>query len=524
VALNGSATFTISTATTYTLVATGPGGSVTRTATVTPSTAPTATLTATLTGTNTANVSWTTSNATSVTLNGAAVAANGSATFTISAATTYTLVASNASGSVTRTTTVTPAPTAQLTAALADPSGPSSTATISWQTTNATSATLDGTAVSLSGSTQRTISVTTTFTLVATGPGGTVTKSATVTVPVDCVLSDWSMQSATGWSTCSGGQQTRTETWVRTVITEPSGGGAACGPLQETRVGTRSCTDTTPTAPHAPVNLASSVSGTRVTFSWSRAASGGAPTGYRIYVGTSAGQSNVVNGLNVGDTTRVSGDLPRGRYYARVRAYNDVGISPDSREVSFRVGANSKPKRPLNLTGSLHNSVAVLSWSAPAGDAADAPTGYLIEAGSAAGLTNLATVPVGNVTRFQAVVPPGVYFVRIRAVNDLGAGDPSDEIILQPNAGPGRPGTLTESGQGSTVTLTWQAPTTGPVPSGYVIEAGSSPGLANLAVLRVGNVTSFTTTAPPGVYYVRVRAWSADGAAGEASNEIVVRR
>jgi hypothetical protein len=48
--------------------------------------------------------------------------------------------------------------------------------------------------------------------------------------------------------------------------------------------------------------------------------------------------------------------------------------------------------------------------------------------------------------------------------------------------------------------------------------------MANLAVLRTGDTTSFTTTAPPGTYYVRVRAVSADGRAGTASNEIVVRR
>jgi predicted phage tail protein len=359
---------------------------------------------------------------------------------------------------------------------------------------------------------------------VATGPSGSVTATATVVVPVDCVVSDWSMQSATQWGACSGGQQTRTETWVRRIITEPSGGGAACGPLQETRIGTRSCTDTNPTAPHAPVNMRASVSGSRVTLSWNRAATGGAPAGYRLYVGTLPGSSNMLNGLNVGNTTTVSGDLPRGAYYARVRAYNGVGVSPESNEAAFRVGANSKPRRPLNLTGSLQNGVATLSWSAPAGDEADAPTGYVIEAGSAAGLTNLATLPVGNVTGFQAVVPPGVYFVRVRAINELGAGDPSNEIIVQPYAGPGQPGALTESGEGSTVTLTWRPPTTGPAPSGYVIEAGSAPGLANLAVLRVGSMTSFTTTAPPGIYYVRVRGWSIDGAAGEASNEVVVRR
>ena len=71
-----------------------------------------------------------------------------------------------------------------------------------------------------------------------------------------------------------------------------------------------------------------------------------------------------------------------------------------------------------------------------------------------------------------------------------------------------RPRTRQSVSRGSSgdVNLSWSAPNGGPPPAGYVIEAGSAPGLADLASLNVGNVTSFTTTAPPGVYYVRVRA------------------
>lgn len=43
--------------------------------------------------------------------------------------------------------------------------------------------------------------------------------------PINCVLSEWS-----AWSTCSGNQKTRT----RTIITEGSGGGTTCNPLDLT--------------------------------------------------------------------------------------------------------------------------------------------------------------------------------------------------------------------------------------------------------------------------------------------------
>jgi hypothetical protein len=71
-----------------------------------------------------------------------------------------------------------------------------------------------------------------TFTTAASGGGGG---------PIDCVLSAWSLSSWGPWSTCVNSQQTRTETWTRTIIVPPSNGGKACGPLSEQRTGVQSC-------------------------------------------------------------------------------------------------------------------------------------------------------------------------------------------------------------------------------------------------------------------------------------------
>ena len=645
VALSGSAQYTIAATTTYTLVATGPGGSVTRTATVTvpvvncvvsawtmqsatawgactagqqtrtetwtrtvltppsgggtacgPLTEqrtgtqscampPTATFTGSLSEASTASLSWSTTNATTVTINGTAVALSGSVQYTIGATTTYTLVATGPGGSVTRTATVTvpvvncvvsawtmqsatawgtctsgqqtrtetwtrtvltpPSgggtacgplteqrtatqscsipPTATFTGSLSG----TSTAVLTWQTTDATSVTINGTAVALSGSTQYTISAATTYTLVATGAGGSVTRTATVTptlAPVDCVVSAWSFYTATSWGLCTGGQQSRTETWRRTIITSPANGGAACGPLEEQRVTTQACV-AAPTLPGAPVNVKAVVSGRTVTISWSPNPAGGAPGGYFVSAGTAAGSSDRAASVSVGLQTSVSATMDRGVYYARVRAVNSIGTSPDSEEVSFTIGAGKKPRQPGALTGSLQDGVVTLSWSAPVADGETGePVGYVIEAGSAAGLANLASIGVGG-TSFQAgSIPAGVYYVRVRAVNDLGASDPSEEITLRSGTAIGAPLALAASGDGNFVELTWEAPRTGEVPAGYLIEAGSAPGLANLATLRLGAGLRFATTAPPGVYYVRVRAVGADGSAGAASNEIVVRK
>ena len=357
--------------------------------------------------------------------------------------------------------TTAPAPTAQITASLSG-----TTALVSWQTANAVSASINGIAVGSSGSASVTVNATTTFTIVAVAADGrTATASATVTVT------------------------------------------------------------STPTPPPAPpAALSSSTAGSRVTLSWSPPASGGRPDRYLIYVGTSAGGSELSNGYVVGDVLTVTGELPRGRYYARVRAANAAGMSGDSNEVQFRIGRQLRTPGGFQVTW--EGSVAVFSWSPwVAADAPreDEPTGYVLEAGTRPGASDVATINVGNVTSFRATVPGGRFYVRLRAVNALGNSDPTPDLVVSPPGAPGAPTSLADVGSGQTVDLRWSAPVGGGPPTGYVIEAGSAPGLSNLVVLPVGNITRFVTSAPPGLYYVRVRAVNAQGP-GEASNEIVVRR
>ena len=128
-------------------------------------------------------VSWQTQNATSVTLNGAAVATSGSQSVTVTQTTTYTLVATGPGGTQQGTATVTVAPKPSITFT-ATPSTiqPGQTSVLEWKTTDATSVTLDGTTVGLSGSWNVSPSNTAYYDLVATGPGGTAKATVGVTV------------------------------------------------------------------------------------------------------------------------------------------------------------------------------------------------------------------------------------------------------------------------------------------------------------------------------------------------------
>jgi hypothetical protein len=88
---------------------------------------------------------------------------------------------------------------------------------------------------------------------------------------------------------------------------------------------------------------------------------------------------------------------------------------------------------------------------------------------------------------------------------------------------PGTPRSLFASSSGSTVTLSWLAPATGGTPAAYIVEAGSSSGLANLANFSTGNTSTIFTAAGVGAatYYIRVKATNAAGTS-TASNEALL--
>lgn len=136
-----------------------------------------------------ATLAWDSTNADTVAINGAVVPVDGTMVVSPAASTTYDLVATGAGGSVqasvTITVTVPPAgPTITFTSNKPFVA-PGQSATLTWDTTNAALATLNGASVPVDGSMTVTPSSTTTYTLVATGDGGTAQASVTVRVEAE---------------------------------------------------------------------------------------------------------------------------------------------------------------------------------------------------------------------------------------------------------------------------------------------------------------------------------------------------
>lgn len=88
------------------------------------------------------------------------------------------------------------------------------------------------------------------------------------------------------------------------------------------------------------------------------------------------------------------------------------------------------PAPPVAAAPVVTGSHVQLAW-AP-GALRGAPRGYVLEVGSAPGLSNIfAGLDVGLQTSFSASsVPPGRYYVRVRATNYTGRSTPSNEVVV----------------------------------------------------------------------------------------------
>jgi hypothetical protein len=221
-------------------------------------------------------------------------------------------------------------------------------------------------------------------------------------------------------------------------------------------------------------------------------------------------------------------DPTTGRLYVTTR-YND-----HPRVHVYQVGAgvvpgpgpgpgpgSALPAAPQSLTGAVQGSLVSLSWTPPAGGNY---VGYVIEAGTTPGGTEV-QLPVGAATTsVSAPLGPGRYYARVRAFNATPAAGPaSNEVALTvggPQAPAAQPQNFRVSVSGSQVTFTWNPPSPGDVVTTYLLDVGTRPGasdLVNGAALGAGFVLTVPNV-PAGTYYVRIRA--ANGAGVSApSNE-----
>jgi glucose/arabinose dehydrogenase len=188
---------------------------------------------------------------------------------------------------------------------------------------------------------------------------------------------------------------------------------------------------------------------------------------------------------------------------AQARAIATPAVDTTYTATYRALGASSPPSSPTRFTAVVNGATVSLTWDRAAG-----AQNYRLEAGSASGLADLANVDLGDVNAFQALVPAGTYFVRVRAVNALGVSGPSNQVTVNVATGascttaPPAPAGFTGQAGGLLAAFAWQA---SPSATSYVLEAGVSVG-GTIFSASLGPSTTFLTTGPAGTYYTRVRA------------------
>lgn len=166
--------------------------------------------------------------------------------------------------------------------------------------------------------------------------------------------------------------------------------------------------------------LIAQVSGSTLSLGWS-APTGTVPPSYRI----DATQNGVPLGSFALATSGVVAPLPAGIYSLIVRANGAVGGVPTDPIVLTVPAPANAPAVPLNLTG----DAAGFAWDP--GTGGGNVESFVIEAGTQSGLVNIGVIDTGVAdTSFAVPIPPGTYFVRVRAKNAFGLSAPSNEVAV----------------------------------------------------------------------------------------------
>lgn len=191
----------------------------------------------------------------------------------------------------------------------------------------------------------------------------------------------------------------------------------------------------------APSNLSSSSSGANITLTWKGGS--GPLTGYLIEAGSSSGKADLATVPVGASTTFTASGIANGLYYVRVMSTAGSVTSAASNETVLQVGScSTAPTVPGSPNISVTGGTFVLAW-APSTRA----TNYLVDAGSSAGSSNLASgfditsgvlaLPGGTqvggypnqLSWSYSGLGAGSYYLRVRAKNGCGTSSASSEIV-----------------------------------------------------------------------------------------------
>lgn len=173
------------------------------------------------------------------------------------------------------------------------------------------------------------------------------------------------------------------------------------------------------------------VEGNNAHLSWSEHLSLMPVLEYVLEVGSMSGASDIgVLSLgnpsfpNFSSVSREFRDVPSGTYFVRIRARSAHGWGNATVEASF-----TATRGPYRLNVLVSPPYVTLFWAPPL---TGTPTSYELLVGSVPGATDLGIYGVGLLRSIQiSNVPPGTYYVRVRAMTSAGVTEPSNEVVAR---------------------------------------------------------------------------------------------
>ncbi|WP_294328097.1 T9SS type A sorting domain-containing protein [uncultured Chryseobacterium sp.] len=291
--------------------------------------------------------------------------------------------------------------------------------------------------------------------------------------------------------------------YAKVTPTNNIGNNTTCGETSFTTLNIGCPSVSSPSAGGTGVSILPTVSWTAVS----------GATGYKISMGTTAGGTDIMNGVDVGNVTSYTLTTPLSfntKYYYTVNAYSPNSASSGCTERNFTTAVLCPT---VSAPSSAATSVSVLptiTWAAITG-----ATGYRIIMGTATGGNDIMdNVDVGNVTTYTLTTPLSFntkYYYKVIAYSGSLVGATCSErtfttAVLCPTvSAPAAAAT----GVSILPTITWGAIAG---VTGYRITMGTTAGGNDIMDnVDVGNVVTYTLTTPLSFntkYYYKVIAYS----------------
>ena len=210
-----------------------------------------------------------------------------------------------------------------------------------------------------------------------------------------------------------------------------------------------------------------------------------------------------------------------------IGAANAIGVADPAWETGLVPSA--KPGPPRNLAAEPGSQAVTISWTAPESDGGHAVTGYSFQQKEgAAEFGDWTQVPGSDVNTKDhtatGLTNGVVYSFRVRAENDQGEGQASDQASATPTSVPSAPQNLTATAGNAVTTLNWASPASsgGLTITGYQyryqVEGEPFTAWVDLPGSNVNTSTAVFTELNNGTAYTfQIRAKTADNKGTAAS-------